>query len=589
MKKNAKTVLCLLLALLMLSAFVTGCGGSSQESTQGKTEEQSSSSTVANGQASNDLLEYTYYYHDAEASKWANNPNDVVTPYIEKKFNIRVKEVYTPTSQTLREMLNQWRAAGNIPDVLNLNGDDANYAISTGEFAALDDYIKDMPNFNKYMDANYWPIYKTDGEIYQIPQLQLQLNDSKYANDPYNPGMFAWGLWVREDLLSQAGYRFTPVDKIAETTTNAGKRPTADDYKIDPPINTPDDFYTMLKKINDLHTKVGDKPLIPLSITAWQQFHIGSMFDFGQWRKDENGDVEGFLGTPGAKDYYKFLTKLYKEGLIDKDFLIQKPEQLQEKVASGRVACGMQVPDLPAAMQSMAQINPEEKIRYIAWPKQTPGKGFYDVYLPGFYRVIVNKNFKDIKRLTQYFDWFYSDEGMDTITWGPESAGLWEIKDGKRVFKDKEVENDILNGIHGKKGADFYGLYDYTNTERSSYWSKAAMATPCIVIGNPRSYERSYPPKLSALLVGRNIICKSGLDYDGVASYGDGKDNSNAASTYYWNDFVGQKVANLLISKNDAGFDNAWNEIYKEYLTKGKYEAAKEDMKKWYDEYGIKK
>ena len=93
---------------------------------------------------------------------------------------------------------------------------------------------------------------------------------------------------------------------------------------ITPAIETPEDFHQLLKKISELNITVGDSSLIPFSSIDWSQFHLGSMFDFGHWRINDEGDVGGFLGTEGAKEYYKYLNTLYKEGLIDPDFIVQR-------------------------------------------------------------------------------------------------------------------------------------------------------------------------------------------------------------------------------------------------------------------------
>ncbi len=53
-------------------------------------------------------------------------------------------------------------------------------------------------------------------------------------------------------------------------------------------------------------------------------------------------------------------------------------------------------------------------------------------------------------------DWIF-------FTWGPEGTGVWEADaDGVKKFVDKETEEACLKGTTGKKGADYYGLYDWT-------------------------------------------------------------------------------------------------------------------------------
>ena len=242
----------------------------------------------------------------------------------------------------------------------------------------------------------------------------------------------------------------------------------------------------------------------------------------------------------------------------------------------------MDIPDLIGAETALKQADPNASLRFIPWPKDNPDYGKFDIYEGGYRRCIINKDFKDIKRLTQYFDWFYSDEGLDIITWGPESAGLWEMKDGKKVFKDKETEQDCLNGISGKKGADYYGLYD-SKAYGYPFSSKAAMCAPVMSNYNPKSYTRSYPAKLDLGLIAKNMFGSAGVDNGGRYSYGDGGPNVSACSSWYWSTFVSDKVAKLLVTKSDADFDKAWDEVYNLFLKDGKYEEAKADMQKWFN------
>lgn len=584
-----KKLIALLLAIVMLVAMaLTGCGTSTEpvenEETKGVEAPVENKEPAAEEP---ELLEYTFVFYGDDASKWSDNPNDVVTKYVEEKFNIKVKEVIIVKSEDFQQRLNQWIATDTVPEVICCGDTGANYAVSTGEFAVLDEYIDKMVNYNRYFDATYWPRFMNDGKRYQIPNVTLNLNGEEFANDPYNPGDMTHCMWVREDILEMCGYTFTPIEEIAAQTTEKGIKPTVDNFAIEPAIDTPEKFYELLKKIKELDLDVNGKDVIPLSVTSWQQFHIGSMFDFGHWRIDETGNVDGYLGTPGAKEYYQFLSKLYNEGLIDPDFIIQTDEQLQEKVATGRVAVGMSVSDLAAAKETMAMLNPDAKIRYIAWPKQNENLGVYDIFQGGGYRYVVSNDLTDaeLERLTQYFDWFYSDEGMDLITWGPEEAGLWEIKDGVKVFKDESVADACLNGISGANGADYYGLYDPYGVQ-SPFCSKAAMATPIMTHGNPFSYVRSYPANLNIYDVANAVLGSSGIDYKGIASSGDNGENANAASSFYWNQFTTLEIAKLLNAKTDAEFDKAWDEVYANFLKDGKYEAAKADMEKWFATYG---
>jgi putative aldouronate transport system substrate-binding protein len=527
------------------------------------------------------LLTYTAWPRMSESEKYLNNPNDVVTPYIEKKFNIKVSDVtISSNSMPFKQQFNVMAAADSVPDVIINSKDGVDYAIQSGLYAELGGYIKDMKNYNKYFDKKYARNYLTDGKLYQISCVELNLNDPKYDADPYNMGAPNWCMWAREDILAKCGYKFTPLDEIQKKATQTGTKPTVDDLKITPAIDTPEKFAQLLRKIKALNLKVGDRSVQPLSVSSWQQFHLGCMFPFGHWHQYDNGDVEGFLNSPGAKDWYIFLNKLNNEGLIDPDWLIQKEDQLQEKASSGLVAVGMYLSDIPAARANMLKVNPSYKIRYIPWPKSNPKEGFFDVYEGGYERTIISKKVKDIKRLTQYFDWFFSDEGLDLLTWGPPNTGVWTMQNGKKVF-NKDIEQDMLTSAKGKKGADYYGLFD-SSSYIIPYLSKAALCAPKLMTGNPVSYIRSYPVQPDVFTWARSLYGRFGMDYSGNGSYGDGGENSNAYSTYFWSNWQNDRVAKVLGKKTEAEFNKAWDEQMKLADTEGKGPEAKADMAKWF-------
>ena len=90
---------------------------------------------------------------DLEYSDTANfldNPNDVVTPWIENKFHIRVNEVIQGGLTTIgfKERLATYIAANNLPDVVICGNEMAAYAVATGYYGqGYEDLIENnMPS-----------------------------------------------------------------------------------------------------------------------------------------------------------------------------------------------------------------------------------------------------------------------------------------------------------------------------------------------------------------------------------------------------------------------------------------------------------
>ena len=423
----------------------------------------------------------------------------------------------------------------------------------------------------------------------QIPCVSVDTSKEPYASDPYCMPMGSWALWVREDLLAQAGYTFTPVKEINAKTVDQGLMPTLEDYAITPAIDTPEAFREMLEKIQALNVKVGDADLIPFSSIDWSQFHVGSMFDFGHWRQTDDGDVGGFIGSTGAKEYYHYLNQLYQSGLIDADFIVQTSDQLQSKIAAGRVGAGMYIGDKTSAQSALYQtVGEDASIRFIPWPKaDDSGLGAYDIFEAGFWRVIIRSDMEREKkeRLIEYFDWFFSDEGLDVCSWGPAEAGLYTTdENGVRHFVDETTQNDMLNSVSNGKGADYYGLYNANYSSYYRFLNRAAACAPNINNYNPFDPARTAAPHLNSLNLNCAICSLGGLDMSGRYAYGDGTDTVASVSSWYWSKFTGELVAPILTATSEEEFNTAWDDMYEEFLDDTDYEEAVENMTKWFAE-----
>ena len=535
--------------------------------------------------ASLPLLEYSVDLALSGAANTLDNPNDIVTPYIEDKFKIRVSDVVQGVESDLgfKERMDKYVASGSLPDVVIAGNENCAYAVATGMYGDLTPQIEKMDNLNKTIDPVFWPRFMNGGKKTQIPITGPDLTKEPYASDPYVAPMSAWGMWIREDILAQCGYTFTTLAEIDRQYLSRGQIAPAAAYATDPPVSTPEDLYELLKKIDGLELTVGGEPLIPWTSSGWSQFHMGCMFDFGHWRVDpETGEADGFLGSPGAREYYRFLHTLYREGLIDAEFMRQSDELTQSKIESGRAATGMYIPSVQDAQAALKQTAGDGAvIRYIEWPKQMEGVGAFDIFENGFWRLIVRDKFPEKDRLTQYFDWFYSEEGQDILTWGPDSAGLWEYRDGVKRFVNPQVEEDCMNGVTGGVGADFWGLYTITSGSYFPYLSRAGICAPYTTI-NYADYRRSFPPKLDSTVMNRAAVSLGGFDRSGRYAYGDGSEAVSRISSYYWSQFIIEEVDALLEAPDDAAFEDAWDAAYERFLAATGYEEARGIMAGWF-------
>jgi len=591
MKKRAFLTVIFIAALALLISSC-GSGGNSGSvssapsaaattaATQAQTTAEQKTTAEEKSPAKQPLKLKVAFVISGNLSEFVGNPNDIVTDYVKERFNIEVADIITvPDGQPFEQALGAWIAAKNLPDIFFGNSSHMITLSQNNVIMPIDPYVDKMPDLFQYFEPQYHNMYSYDKKFMGIPYLYMDPNMPLIKGDPYTDPMRGWSLWVREDMLAMAGYKFKTIDELEKLAAETGTPPPDAYYELDPPVNSTEDFYNMLKKFAALDYNVNGLPLIPLSITSWQQFHLGSMFDFGHWTLHDDGSIGGFMGSNGAKDYYKFLKRLYDEKLIDNDFLIQQGEQLQQKYASGRVAVGMQIDDLWGGLDSIRQVLNDNNIniRYIKWPKNSPGLGYFDIYSPGIFMFMINKDMakENIDRLVEYWNWWYTDEGFEISSWGPESAGIWEIKGGKKLFKDDVVKEDKEDSIIDEK---YYGL---------GRFGKAYSTSPTSVNYNPKSYIRNYPYKIDIRAWNAAWASINGFCTTGMASYGDNGENTTAAGGYFWEFQGSTNIVKLMEAKSSEEFDKVWEDVMELNRTKGKYNEAVADMAEWFKQYNI--
>jgi len=570
----------------MIGAF-SACGGkketNGQQQSTSDTEQSTTQAAEETSEKELELLEYTVLTVFEETPRLGyDNPNDVVTPAIEEKFKIRVKDIMFSGGMMPVERINMLVAANNVPDVVMVDNQNIAAFWETGVFADLTPYKDILKNTDIYVSDEGWNRLTIDGKLVAIPKNmsggEIDVNNPQIAdivkNDIYYRRPQNWALVANEEILKKAGYSFKTISEI-QAELDANPRPiTYDDVKIEPGLKTVEDLENLLYKIKALNLKVDGKPVIPLSIPDWAAYHLSALYSPATsfYCNPDTMEITGFLLNPGMKEFYKTLKKWYDEGLLDRDYLIHKPEQFQEKCASGRVAVMLPGFDIPTVRQSLQEKGTDIKV--IPWPESAANNSIDASYPGGFENIMINKNFKDIPRLLEYFDWFQTEEAMDLISWGPESAGLWEIKDGKKVLKDEELLDAIRNNTKTADGrdAEYYGIATWAGVGRS----RAALCAPQILY-NLKSINRSYLPKFDAYSDTFIFVSTEKLNRTGTMLPPAGT-KSNELNTYYWNTIRTTKVAQLLSAKSDAEFDKLWDEIIADMKANGSYDEAIKEM-----------
>lgn len=334
--------------------------------------------------------------------------------------DITFQHVSAANNNVKAEGFNILIASGDYPDIIEY--DWTNYpggpqaAIDDGVIIPLNDIIDQYaPNLKKLLDEHpdiAKAISTDDGTYYAFPFLR----GIDYEG---NNLIFSEGWVWRTDLLKKAG-----IDEIPET---------------------PDELYTALVALKNIGVP------IPLCIRA---DHVSRVLSpgFDSWDDFyvEDGVVKNGRIEDSRKDYLEFVNKLYKEGLLDNDYLsvdknTQAPKVLNSQTAVTYAPGGsgigtwlpaMQEKDPSVEMHSSRPISPE-KGRLSKFAKMN------SIYDASGSSAAISTSCKNVADAARILDYNYSEEGGLLNNFGIEGVS-YTMVDGEPVYTDLVMHNPDL-------------------------------------------------------------------------------------------------------------------------------------------------
>ena len=221
------------------------------------------------------------------------------------------------------------------------------------------------------------------------------------------------------------------------------------------------EYETMLKDYLAKYPQINGQKTIGLSIcvTDWHWYITlsnpaagianGSPDD-GQWTIDEDGTAHYANGSEGQAEFFRWLNRMYHEGVLDPEFAIQTHDDYLQKIASGRVL-GLMDAEWDYADSKKALLLAGEADRTYAGLPVTLNADVPCTVMQGqgiatAWGVGITKACKDPVRAIQFLDYLCSDEGQVLINWGIEGVNYTLDADGCRVRSAEEVaraESDV--------------------------------------------------------------------------------------------------------------------------------------------------
>ena len=448
-----RKVVSLMLVSAMVAGMLAGCGSDSGSSKGGSsTETGSAAEASSSGETADDSddkspITFEYFNADGKNGNW-DNP---VAKAITEATGVTLDVSYPVASQgDAKEDVALMIANDEYPDMIYAKGS-ATDLYQAGALIDMTDLIEKYgPNIKKMYGA--------------------EMEKLKWSQD--DPGIYQ---------LSYAG-----VNQKTLTTGGSCQIQWAalkeNDYKYP---KTLDEYEKMIKSYLAAHPKTEDGlDMIGITMSAsdWHwMITLGNPAgliadaspDNGQWIIDDEYNVHYKHVTDEEKEYFKWLCRMYNEGILDPNFATQTDDDYIAKVASGRVVAITDAEWHYSQCEATLVADGKVDQTYVGLPvtlreDQVEKALLYQGTTVGW-GIGITKSCEDPVRAIKFLDYLCSDEGQILYHWGIEGENYFLDDDGQPYRTDEEVakaqsDPDYAKntGIDNYTGFPIYGTGSYS-------------------------------------------------------------------------------------------------------------------------------
>ncbi len=448
-----RKVVSLMLVSAMVAGMLAGCGSDSGSSKGGSsTETGSAAEASSSGETADDAddkspITFEYFNADGKNGNW-DNP---VAKAITEATGVTLDVSYPVASQgDAKEDVALMIANDEYPDMIYAKGS-ATDLYQAGALIDITDLIEKYgPNIKKMYGA--------------------EMEKLKWSQD--DPGIYQ---------LSYAG-----VNQKTLTTGGSCQIQWAalkeNDYKYP---KTLDEYEKMIKSYLAAHPKTEDGlDMIGITMSAsdWHwMITLGNPAgliadaspDNGQWIIDDEYNVHYKHVTDEEKEYFKWLCRMYNEGILDPNFATQTDDDYIAKVASGRVVAITDAEWHYSQCEATLVADGKVDQTYVGLPvtlreDQVEKALLYQGTTVGW-GIGITKSCEDPVRAIKFLDYLCSDEGQILYHWGIEGENYFLDDDGQPYRTDEEVakaqsDPDYAKntGIDNYTGFPIYGTGSYS-------------------------------------------------------------------------------------------------------------------------------
>ncbi|WP_157793978.1 extracellular solute-binding protein [Paenibacillus donghaensis] len=409
MNKKKKTILALA-GLLVAFSILSGCSKESGNKTQ-----------VNEGAISEDTqskqIELSVAVWDIQTGFEAPNAaNDTINNNLESQLNISIKPIQITWNDWM-DKIKVWAASNQLPDIFaNAIATDNPGLYQTwakqGVIKALPEDLSAYPNLQKIFSLPSVQPLKIDGKFYMIPRMTYA-DSSDWALDR--------SIRYRKDWAAEAGYTNDP--------------------------SSFEEFVEMTQAVMVKHPEINGLTTNNKSYLMTQ--FLGSFPELSNtrsWVKEDGKWIPSYTSTKAYTGIEQLRT-LYTNGILDKDFAIQKDADGVSKFLAGQSFAVYGLPLLTIDQLSQFEkanptVSASKAIGYMnIWPA-ADGKRYTFVETPYWSETYFSNKLDDVKfeRALKLMDYLVSDEYLVLPQNGIEGTD-YKVEDGKSISLLSDDQN----------------------------------------------------------------------------------------------------------------------------------------------------
>ena len=418
-----KKLIALALVLVLCLSVFAGCG----------------SKDTASGESggSDEVITLTVFDKNSGSKTFT----DPVAQKIMEDLNIKI-QVENPTGDP-SEKLNLMLSGQNYPDIVLIGqGEIVTRYIEAGALIPLDDLIAEYgPDVVEMYGETMNKTKHTDGKNYWLANW--------YGVEPDASA----GVLMRKDLLAEI---------VGEERANS------------PEPFTQSEYIDILKQFKEKFPTIDGKETVALTLNADAKNYVGTMrgmFGMKSYYQTADG-LEHEVKNPAYKEAMLFLNGLYTDGLLDKEWVINKTEQWEQKLSSGIVFSTWNSywdtdgvnSTLAATVGEDAQFFCYKVVADSISADQTTYNGRSTL---GWDAIGITDNCKNPEAAMKLMNYLASEEGQYLLLWGLEGEH-WTIENGVHVPRE-----DLYNGLKNEfdKTSNDTGVRKWTWFIKNGYGS----------------------------------------------------------------------------------------------------------------------